>query len=248
MSRIENADRSRFATIAGVFILKKDELRELVIKAMSKNSLDTLLSITRDGPATKYDIRKRLKIAYSTANDNIEKLLGRHLIEKVSEEPFKAGVKKTYDLTLLGLALLLAIEKLTVSLAAQKYGGYLPLILRKWDYLKREGVHELAERSLTAICRFIVAVQGILPPSKKTLQEWSQELVDTITVSILLPERGLANVSFTKQELKNWYRAIACDDELFQTVTSYLTSAKNSRIREAEGLDAFIKSLQTLRA
>jgi DNA-binding MarR family transcriptional regulator len=249
-SRIENTDRSRLATIAGIFVLKKDELKERISRLLPKNSLEMLSSIAHDGPATKYDVSKRLKMAYATANDNVKKLLSQHLIEKVSEKKFKAGVKKTYDLTLLGLALLLATEKLTVPLATQKYGDFLPLILRKWDYFKREGVHEMAERSLNAVCRFIVALQmsAVLPTSQKTLQQWTQELVDTITISTLLPERGLANVSFTKQERENWYRVVAGDNELFQMVTSYLTSAKESRMREVESLDASIKWLQAVRA
>jgi len=247
---MENASRSLLATVAHIFTLNKDEFRELITGSMPKNSLDTLFSIAHDGPATKYDVSKRLKMAYATANDNVEKLLNQRLIEMVSEKKFKAGVKKTYDLTLLGLALLLATERLTVPLATQKYGDFLPLILRKWDYFKREGVHELAERSLKAVCRFIVALQvsAVLPPSQKTLQQWTQELVDTITISTLLPERGLANVSFAKQERENWYRVVAGDNELFQMVTSYFSSARESRMREVESLDAFIRWLQTVRA
>jgi len=250
MSRIENTDRSRLATIAGIFVLKKDELKERISRLLPKNSLEMLSSIAHFGPATKYGIHKRLNMAYATANDNVEKLLSQHLIKKVSEEPFKGGVKKTYDLTLLGLALLLATEKLTVPLATRKYGDFLPLILHKWHYFKRERVHELAERSLKAICRFIVALQMlvVLPPSQKTLQQWTQELVDTITISTLLPERGLANVSFTEQEVENWYRVVAGDNELFQMVTNYFTSARESRMREVESLDASIKRLQTVRA
>ncbi|MDP2900069.1 MAG: PadR family transcriptional regulator [Candidatus Bathyarchaeota archaeon] len=100
-----------------------------------------LLDLAVNGPATGYTLAERIKIPRSSAYDGLKDLLKQGCVVFHIDSDW-GGVleKKEYSLTVRGVvtALSLTDTREEVDAVAERWGGLIPLVLGKWNYLKNK--------------------------------------------------------------------------------------------------------------
>jgi len=108
-----------------------------------KSEIDVLRYLTRFGSTHKQGLRKYLGLGYATIHEAVGHLEEGGMIKTVKEEKWRTGlIKRTYDITLVGLISVLALNEVwwdsqEIIEIVRRRSDMLPLIFGKWDYFRK---------------------------------------------------------------------------------------------------------------
>jgi len=194
-----------------------------------------------------------------TAIDELEES-GLITAAQTNEKARGGKPSKQYDLTLLGLRLLLGgiqsletskpeLSRSAVPYLLKKYRAFVPEIFSLWDQYKIRNIEDLAETCLfDAADKWYDASEYV--GHKQDLKRWQKEAREGSRAEPDLHYRFIESFFFSADILENeersrWLKAMKADADLRKPYISYLENRKKEELAHIARLDTLMKSIES---
>jgi len=212
-------------------------------KNRTKTAPEILRLVAKEGPKSKWQMKKATGKSYGNIHQTVKELLERGLIKKESIQPSKKNPKmkvEYYSLTLSGLISVLSDGQLwSDAFKNDKYDEVETIIkrnrdihplLQKWDHLSRNiQKHEL----MSALLATVMCLRRVEGDLKDAFTEFF--------FSLILEPSFYASI---KVDMEGWIKAIKGDDELRKYILKKLRSKRKLYQQFNSSTKRFIKQLE----